>query len=152
MLDIRRRPEPQLIQISFLKIPEDVVGEPIDQPQELLHLLILTPLVLVVDPVLRNRHQILHPLVDGEQLLVGGDLFLRDDDGLGEEAHQLQLGQVELTHHLEDYAEDGEGVVVPREEHLQHAFPQLLTSVEQVQHVGQAVVALCQLFLELCLG
>lgn len=86
MFDISRCTESQFIQIAFLKIPKDVISHPVNQPQKFLDLLIVTPLILVIDPVLRNRHQILHPLVDAEQLLVGGYFLLRDDDGFGEQA------------------------------------------------------------------
>lgn len=142
MFDIGRRSESQFIQIALLEISKDIVGNPVNQPQKFLHLFIFTPLILVVDPVLRNRHQILHPLVDAEQLLVGGYLLLRDDDGFSEEADQLQSREVEFAHHFEDDAEDGEGVVVAGEEHLQHAFSQLLASVKQAQYACLSVVAL----------
>lgn len=109
---------------------EHEIGEFYDGSDEML--IFKGLIVFAVEPVFWDAIQVVHFFVEFEQFFEGFDFFSGDDDALGEDAHEVEFGEVVGDDLSEEWADDGEGVLFGLYEHVEQMFFKLFAGVKHV--------------------
>lgn len=86
-------------------------------------------LIGTAQPILRNGRDMVDFFIEFEQRLKGGLVVSSDDDALGQQVDEVQLGKVEPQYHLEYGAENLKRILLPIDKHFEDVTDEFLVRV-----------------------